>query len=203
MQGIDDTWADHALALTGPREGDEVAEGDDFRGDVAQEITLPDRVISDLGERLAAARGRAAEADVDRTRSDDHRRETSVAAARLLEMASGSADRMVADARAEADSLVAVARTEANSLVAVARTEAERLAAELAARLEQQTAELDRHRTTVLRELADRQASTEAKLRTLRLLESEHRNELRRHFTEQLAQLEDITPEVPLAAVGD
>jgi cell division septum initiation protein DivIVA len=119
--------------------------------------------------------------ELDRARSDNHRREISMAAARLLEMASFDAERLVADARAEADSLMAAARAETARVAA----------------------DLDQYRSTVLRELADRQASTEAKLRTLRQLVSEHRNELRRHFTDQLAQLEDIAPEVPLAAVGD
>lgn len=181
MRGIDDTGADGPMALTGLRQGDEIAEVDDFRTDSAQGITVPDRVISDLGERLAAARVRAADADVDPARSDDHRRESSVAAARLLEIAAANADRLVADAREEADSLVVAARAEA----------------------ERVTAELDQHRTMVLRELADRQAAVEAKVRRLRQLESEHLNHLRRHFTEQLAQLEEITPEVPLAAVAD
>jgi len=119
--------------------------------------------------------------ELDRARADNHRRESSMAAARLLEMASFDAERLVADARAEADSLMAAARAETARVAA----------------------DLDQYRSTVLRELADRQASTEAKLRTLRQLVSEHRNELRRHFTDQLAQLEDIAPEVPLAAVGD
>ena len=110
-----------------------------------------------------------------------HRRESSVAAARLLEMAAASADRLVADARAEADSLVGAARAGA----------------------ERAAAELDQHRTEVLRELAQRQAATEARVRTLRQLESEHRSRLRVHFTEQLAQLDEIEPEVSLAAVAD
>jgi len=112
---------------------------------------------------------------------DGHRRESSVAAARLLEMAGASADRLVADARAEADSLLGAARAEA----------------------ERAAAELDQYRTEVLQELAQRQAATEARVRTLRQLESEHRSRLRRHFTEQLAQLDEIEPEVSLAAVPD
>jgi len=54
----------------------------------------------------------------------------------------------------------------------------------------QQTAELDRHRTTVLSELAERQAALEAELARLQQLEQDHRNRMRSYLTQQLAQIE-------------
>ena len=117
----------------------------------------------------------------ERTDLDDQRRESSVAAARLLELAAADADRLVSDALAQADTLMARARAEA----------------------ERVTAELEEYRNGVLRELADRQAATESKLRALRQLAGEHRSQLHRHFTEQLAQLEELSPDARLLAVAD
>ena len=169
-----DDVADKTFTMTRLREGYEIAEVDCFRVDVAEAIALRDKVISELQQELAAARARPAEAavevEVDQGSHDRSRRESSAAAARLLELATVNADQLVADAQAEA----------------------ERVAAEV-----------DEHRTTVLAEVADRKAALEAKLVSLRQLESEHRNRLRRHFTEQLAQLEEATPAAPLAAVAD
>ena len=181
MHRSDDEWTSPTLTSTGLGEGDEIADVEGVSDDLAPGITEPDQAGRHLRERLAAARLHPADGESDLASSDGNRRESSRAAARLLEMAAASADRLVAEARAEAD-----------SLVVAARTEAERAAAELA-----------QHRTTVLRELAERQAASEARIRTLRQLESEHRSQLHRHFTEQLAQLEEIAPETPLAAVAD
>jgi len=113
--------------------------------------------------------------------ADGHRRESSVAAARLLEMAAANAEQLVADARAQADSLIVRALAEA----------------------ERVTAEADQYRTALLRELAERQADTEARVRSLRRLADEHRLRLHDHFSEQLAQLDELEPEAPLLAVAD
>jgi cell division septum initiation protein DivIVA len=184
------------------REGYEIADVDKFCLDVVEAITLRDRVISELQDQLAQARMQLADAGVERGHADGNRPESSVAAARLLEVAAVTADQLVADAKAEAGSLMSAAHAKAEELITDSRSEAERVTAELARGKEQQAAELDQHRTTVLAEVADRKAALEAKVETLRHLESENRNRLRYHFAEQLAQLEDDTPAV-LRAVAD
>jgi DivIVA domain-containing protein len=174
--------ADKTFTTTRLREGYEIAEVDCFRTDVVEAITLRDRVISELQSELSTARARPAdERPADPDAAGESRREGSAAAARMLELAADSADQLVAEAKAEAAALLADARAEA----------------------ERETAELDRHRTAVLAELADEQAALEAKIAALRQQEREHRAFLRRHFADQLAQLEDAVPAAPLAAVSD
>jgi cell division septum initiation protein DivIVA len=129
-------------------------------------------------------------------------RETSMAAARLLEIASLSADQLVTEAQQEANSLVATAqmdadrmtasaRAEADQLLAAARAEAERVTGEAHAEREQVTADLEAHRNTVLSGLADEQSALEGRLEHLREVEREHRERLRRHFAEQLELVQD------------
>jgi len=202
MLRIEDA-VDRAFAKTHLREGYEIADVDQFCSEVVEAITLRDRVISELQEQLAGARMRLVKAGVERGHPDGNRQETSVAAARLLEMAGNTADQLVADAQAEAGSLLSAAHTEADRLISASRFEAVRVMAELARGKEQQAAELEHHRATVLAEVADRKAALKAKVETLRQLESEHRNRLRRQYAEQLAQLEDNPPAVLRAVVAD
>jgi DivIVA domain-containing protein len=178
--------ADKTFTTTRLREGYEIAEVDCFRTDVVEAITVRDRVISELQAELSAARSRPEGARPDEMPADpgageETRREGSAAAARMLELAAASADQLVAEAKAEAASLLAHARAET----------------------ERESAELDRHRTVVMAELADEQTALEAKITALRQQEREHRAYLRRHFADQLAQLEDAVPAAPLAAVAD
>jgi len=202
MLRIEDA-VDRAFTRTHLREGYEIADVDQFCSEVVEAITLRDRVIRELQEQLAGARMHLADAGVARGHPDGNRQETSVVPARLLEMAGNTADQLVADAQAEAGSLLSAARTEADRLISTGRCEAVRVMAELARGKEQQAAELEQHRTTVLAEVADRKAALKAKVETLRQLESEHRNRLRRQYAEQLAQLEDDTPAVLRAVVAD
>jgi len=202
MLRIEDA-VDRAFTTTYLREGYEIADVDEFRLDVVEAITLRDRVISTLQDQLATARmHHVAGAGVERGHSEGSRQETSVGAARLLEMAAVTADQLVADATAEAGSLMSAAHAEADQLITASRCEAERVTAELARAKGQQAAELEHHRATVLAEVVDRKAALKAKVETLRQLESEHRNRLRRQYAEQLAQLEDDTP-AELRAVAD
>jgi cell division septum initiation protein DivIVA len=202
MLRIEDA-VDRAFTKAFLREGYEIADVDEFRLDVVEAITLRDRVISALQDELATARmHHVAGAGVERGHPDGNRHDGSVAAARLLEMAAVTADQLVADATTEAASLISAARAEAEQLITASRGEAERVTAELARAKRKQAAELDQHRTTVLAEVADTKVALQAKVETLQQLESEHRNHLRRHFAEQLAQLEDHTP-AELRAVAD
>jgi len=159
--------------------GYDVAEVDRFRATVLEALTARDEAVHELRAQLAAARTGAG-------------REGSSAAARVLELATVNADQLLDEARAEA-----------SSLVGAARAEAEQVTADLARHQEEQAAEFDRHREGVLTELADRRATLEARIAALTEQETEHRDRLRSHFAQQLAQLDDDEPAVLRAVAGD
>jgi cell division septum initiation protein DivIVA len=91
--------------------------------------------------------------------------------ARLLEVAARNADELLADAKADADQLVVAARERAEQLLTAARTEAQQVRADLEATRAQLQAEIAR----------------------LQQLEHDHRDRIRRHLTELLAQI-DVSP---------
>lgn len=197
-----DDVADKTFTTTRLREGYEIAEVDEFRTELVEAISFRDRVINDLQEELATVRVRLAElvdAPVDAPSQpldvtgshDGERRESSVYAARLLERAAVNADQLVAEAETAAESMVSAARIEAEQLLAAGRAEAERV-----------TVEIDQHRTRVLAEVEDIKAGLEARIERLRQQENDNRSRLRRHFTEQLAQL-DEGAHARLRAVAD
>lgn len=165
MLRIEDA-VDRAFTRTHVSDGYEIAEVDEFCSDVVEAITMRDEVIGDLQSQLVEARTHLADARAVRAHPDGNRRESSGAAARLLERAAVTADQLVTDAQAEVDSLMAAAHAEAE-------------------------------------QLADRKAGLETKVESLRQLESEHRNRLRRQFTEQLAQLEGDRSAVLRAVAAD
>jgi cell division septum initiation protein DivIVA len=115
-----------------------------------------------------------------------HRDEPVGAAARLLEVAATTADRLVADARTEAGSLVAAAQAEVDALLRTRRDQAQQVAAEL-----------DRERATALAGLAEEKAACEAQIGALRQMHSSHRDEMRRHLTQQLTLLDAVVLEPP------
>lgn len=203
-----DDVADKTFTTTRLREGYEIAEVDGFRTDVVEAITVRDKVISQLRDELTTARIHAHEARADAVQSDDRRDsddrgERSAAAVRVLELATVNADQLVAEARAEAEASMSAARREADELLTSSRSEADRLKTELERIKTQQIAELEEHRSAVLAELADSTASLEAKIHRLRQQESEHRDHLRRHFAEQLTQLDEPTSATLRAVVAD
>ena len=57
----------------------------------------------------------------------------------------------------------------------------------------EQTDELDRHRATVLSEVAERRAVLEAEVARLEQLERDHRDRMRTYHAEQLAQLDALS----------
>jgi flagellar biosynthesis/type III secretory pathway protein FliH len=122
--------------------------------------------------------------------SPDGVAEASPSAARLLEMTARDTDQWRAEAKAEAEAVVAAARDEAATLVRDAREEAERLresarseAAETVndARVE---AYRVREETTGLRKRHDEEIAH------LQQVASEHKEQLRRHLTDMLEQVE-------------
>jgi len=80
-------------------------------------------------------------------------------------------------------------------VLVAAHGEAERVHAELEQTRAARSAELDRHRTTVLGDLTERQAALEAEVARLQQLGQDHRNRMRSYLTQQLAQIEpDAAP---------
>lgn len=171
---------DKTFTPTRLREGYEMAEVNEFVADVQETLALREKEIGDLRTKLESANA-GGTFTVDSpapARTGDQVRDSSVAAARLLEIATVNADQLVADAEAEAAALVAAATAEA----------------------ERVTAELDRHRQTVLAEVAERKATLESTVEGLQRLEAESRDRLRTFFTEQLDQLEgSVEPVGPVA----
>jgi cell division septum initiation protein DivIVA len=94
------------------------------------------------------------------------------AAARLLEVAARNADELLAEAKAEANQLTASAREKADQLLTAARAEEQRVRADLEETRAQQNAEIAR----------------------LQQIEQDHRDRMRRHLTDVLAQIEARPP---------
>ena len=94
------------------------------------------------------------------------------AAARLLEVAARNAEELLAEAKAKADRLTASAREEAIRLLNAARTEAQRVRADLEETRAQHSTEIAR----------------------LQQVEQDHRDRMRRHFTDVLAEIEARPP---------
>ena len=95
-------------------------------------------------------------------------RDSSSAAARLLEIAARNADQLLTEAQAEADGMRASAREEADELLTEARAEAERV-----------RADLEQSRNEANDEIA-----------TLRETGQSHRDQMREHLHEMLAKVE-------------
>jgi DivIVA domain-containing protein len=105
--------------------------------------------------------------------------EASVAATRLLELATRSADELLEDARAQADGILASARTDAERVEQEARARSEQLDVETGQRREQLLTSLEADRTTLASEVE-----------SLRTFEREYRAELKDYFAKQLDALE-------------
>jgi cell division septum initiation protein DivIVA len=195
--------ADKTFTTTRLQDGYVIDDVEGFRAEMVEALTHRDQLINEALAELAALEGRAADAGAGPRGPEVDRREGSLAAAKLLEMAALNADQVVAEATTQADSVMNAARAEAERLAAAGRVEAEREAVEHARRREQQAAELEQHRTTVLTDLERKKAALEAQVETLRQFEHDHRDHLRRHFSDQLAQLEDARPGVLRAVSGD
>lgn len=124
------------------------------------------------------------------------------AAARMLELAASTADQLVADSQLEAESLVTTAQAKADAILEASRKEADQVAAELTRNKEEQIATLDRERATALTGLAEEKASLEAQIATLGQLQSDHRDQMRQHLTEQLSLLDATVPDSLASVAG-
>jgi cell division septum initiation protein DivIVA len=182
------------------RDGYEIDEVDRFVTEVTAAMDQRDKAIGELHGELTAMRMRTQEHPAERP---DSRQESSKAAARLLEIAAANADRLATESSAEAEALVAAARTEADGLRSAAQAEVEGVLAAARVDAERLTFELEQHRTRVMAELSDRKAALEGQIAQLRQLEADHREHLRRHLTEQLAQLDQSTTPSLRAVAAD
>ena len=124
------------------------------------------------------------------------------AAARVLELATVTADQVVAEAKREAASLVTAARSEAAEILEASRNEAAQVAAELERTKAEQVEELEHVRRTTLAGLAEEKAALEDQIATLRRLDSDYRTQMRQRLTEQLSQLDAVT-ETPVTPEAD
>jgi cell division septum initiation protein DivIVA len=145
-------------------------------------------------------RDRVNDLEVDLTEPITHHDRSPDSAARILELAAMTADQLVTEAQTEAESLVSTAQADADAILETSRNEAHRIAAELSRIRHEQTADLDRERATALAGLAQERAAIERQIADLRHMQSDHRNELRRHLTAQLALLDATVPEPPTAS---
>ncbi|WP_243059595.1 hypothetical protein [Nocardioides sp. SR21] len=114
-------------------------------------------------------------------RSDDGA-DSSLAAARLLEMTARETDQWRADAKSEAAEIVRAARDEAERLVTAAREEAERTTND---------ARVEAYR--VRQETTDSRRRQDEEIAQLQATATEHREQLRRHLTDMLGRI-DATP---------
>ena len=124
------------------------------------------------------------------------------AAARMLDLATTTADQLVADAETQAESLVSTAQARADEILGASRNEADRVTAELERARAEQTADLDRERTSALTGLAEEKAALEEQIATLRAMEGDYREQMRHRLTEQLSLLDATLPEPPAAVAG-
>ena len=122
-------------------------------------------------------------------------------AARMLELAAGTADQLVADAQARGR--VAghhgTGRGRRDPGSQSHRGRPGRPPSWLRDKKEQ-AAELARERVAALTGLADEKAALEASIARLRQVQSDHRSQMRQHLTEQLSLLDAALPEPPAGA---
>lgn len=184
------------------REGYDTGEVDQFLDEVEEELTRLHQAIDELqvGRNDPAPTDEAASADVQTDAGAAEIvsaapaslsvQETSSAAARLLELATNSADQLVAEARVHADSLLTEARGNAERLESETRTKAEELESVARQRQERFESETQERREHMLSDLERDKSSLSQELEELRSFEREYRARLKAYFEAQLQALE-------------
>jgi DivIVA domain-containing protein len=181
-----------AFATTRRGRAYDKAEVDAFVAELEEALRRSERKRNELEGEFNALRLKSHLAG---PRQPDHRHETSVAAARLLEIATAEADHAASETRAEAEALLAAAREESARLLGAAQAEAARISDNLDERRRQHTAEIERQRTAALAEIAHHETAWEARLHRFARREANRNASLRGYLTEQLARL-DLDPAV-------
>ncbi len=112
------------------------------------------------------------------------------AAVRLLEIATRSADELIGEAKAEAASLVATAQADADQLAAASKAKADRLTASARAEADQLLAAARTEAERVHVESEQKRTEQAAEISRLEELEQSHKEHLRSHLSELMAQIE-------------
>jgi DivIVA domain-containing protein len=116
--------------------------------------------------------------------------ESSIAAARLLELATRNADELMAEAKSDAERIVEQAKAEAERLATESKETADRVESDARARagmLESETAE---RRAAMLGDLEEQKRQLGMEIDNLRAFEREYRSRLRSYFQQQLQELD-------------
>lgn len=117
--------------------------------------------------------------------------EASVAAARLLEIASNNADQLMESAKEEADRILSEARAEAERLETESKEKAERLEAVARMRAHKLDEETNQRRQQALADIERQRQELQAEVDHLRAYEREYRARLKAYFENQLKQLSE------------
>jgi DivIVA domain-containing protein len=207
------------------REGYDMGEVDQFLDEVESELRRLDAENSELRDRLEGvststpgssrpptvqtaeqtpSAPAASEAPAAAVAQPTSVRDASGAAARLLELATRSADELVAEAKNQADQIVAEARTKSERLETETRENTERMESEARSRSSHLDTETEARRTELFGQLeADKESLTQ-ELEDLRAFEREYRSRLKSYFQAQLQALDgeasdDSVPLTPSA----
>lgn len=201
------------------REGYDMGEVDQFLDEVEAELERLLAENAELRSKLESAGGPAATPAAEQTRLQVSQpaepvkapepepvpeapkvttvSEASVAAARLLEIASTNADQLMESAKEEADKLLTDARTEAERLETESKEKAERLEAVARMRAHKLDEETNQRRQQALADIERQRQELQAEVDHLRAYEREYRARLKAYFENQLKQLseqENIEP---------
>jgi DivIVA domain-containing protein len=199
------------------REGYDMGEVDQFLDEVESELQRLHAESSDLRDKLAGASTATPQASTDATPEHESSgassgvaskasgppmsvRDASGAAARMLELATRSADELVAEAKNQADQIVAEARTKSERLDSESRSNAEQIEADARARAGRLDEETEGRRTELFGRLESDKENLTRELEDLRTFEREYRSRLKTYFEAQLRALDGETSsdDVPL-----
>jgi DivIVA domain-containing protein len=191
------------------REGYDMGEVDQFLDEVEAELRRLDTENTELRDRLdGVSTSTPASSGLASVQTDEPSatavsespaaaaapptsvRDASGAAARLLELATRSADELVAEAKNQADQIVAEARTKSERLETESRENAERMESEARTRSSNLDNETEARRTELFGQLETDKENLTQELEDLRAFEREYRSRLKSYFEAQLRALD-------------
>lgn len=129
--------------------------------------------------------------------------EASVAATRLLELATTNADQLVAGAQLDADQILNDAHSQAEQLESESRAAADQLEAEARSRSQMLDSETVERRAAVVGDLEKEKGRLNSEVESLRAFEREYRSRLKSYFTQQLAALDSNESDLEDGASGE
>jgi DivIVA domain-containing protein len=129
--------------------------------------------------------------------------DASIAAARLLQLASNNADQLVEDAKGEADKIIGEARTKAERLESESKVNADKLEADARGRAQSLDSETAERRTQLFGDLENERDRLAAEVDNLRAVEREYRSRLKTYVSQQLEALESSGSADPTPGTTD